>query len=270
MSIIAWIVLGLISGYIGSLIVHKKGKGLWLNMAFGIVGAIVGGLISSAWGFSEFTGVNLYSMIVAIMGSVVVLWVYHAVSPPSTAPSAPKSAHQDDRPRDRVLSKANYRKPAKIYICYRREDDPAAAGRVHEHLAKRFGDANLFIDVNNLIAGQSFEDELANALAACDVLIAIIGPRWMEMLKAKSASRERDYVREEIAAALQRKIIVMPVRVGLADRLPPLPRAEDLPGDISGLLKYQKHDVAFERFGHDLAGLCDAIISVRQGAHNYS
>jgi uncharacterized membrane protein YeaQ/YmgE (transglycosylase-associated protein family) len=80
MSIIAWIILGLIAGYVGSRIVDKEGKGLWLNMALGIVGAIVGGVIFSAFGASGVTGVNLYSMIVAIIGAVVVLWIYYAVS----------------------------------------------------------------------------------------------------------------------------------------------------------------------------------------------
>jgi uncharacterized membrane protein YeaQ/YmgE (transglycosylase-associated protein family) len=80
MSIIAWVILGLIAGYIGSKIVNREGKGLWLNLALGIVGAIVGGLIFSAFGGSGVTGVNLYSIIVAIIGSVVVLWIYHALS----------------------------------------------------------------------------------------------------------------------------------------------------------------------------------------------
>ena len=80
MSILAWIILGLIAGFIGSRIVDKEGKGLWLNLALGIVGAIVGGVIFSAFGASGVTGVNLYSMIVAVIGSIVVLWIYHAVS----------------------------------------------------------------------------------------------------------------------------------------------------------------------------------------------
>ena len=80
MSIIAWIILGLIAGYIGSKIVDREGKGLWLNMALGIIGAIVGGLIFNVFGGSSVTGVNLYSIIVAIIGSVVVLWIYHALS----------------------------------------------------------------------------------------------------------------------------------------------------------------------------------------------
>lgn len=80
MSIIAWIILGLIAGYIGSRIVDKEGKGLWLNMALGIVGAIVGGVIFSAFGGTGVSGVNFYSLIVAVIGSVVVLWVYNAFS----------------------------------------------------------------------------------------------------------------------------------------------------------------------------------------------
>jgi uncharacterized membrane protein YeaQ/YmgE (transglycosylase-associated protein family) len=80
MSIIAWIILGLIAGYIGSKIIDREGKGLWLNMALGIVGAIVGGLIFNVFGGSGVTGVNIYSIIVAIIGSVVVLWIYHALS----------------------------------------------------------------------------------------------------------------------------------------------------------------------------------------------
>jgi hypothetical protein len=63
----------------------------------------------------------------------------------------------------------------KIFISYRRDDDPAAAARVRDGLAGKFGNANLFIDVDDLFAGQRFDDELAKALAACDVLIAAIG-----------------------------------------------------------------------------------------------
>ena len=79
MSIIGWIILGLIAGFIGSKIVNKSGQGLLLDIALGIVGAIVGGLIFSAFGASGVTGINIYSLIVAVIGSIVVLWVYHAV-----------------------------------------------------------------------------------------------------------------------------------------------------------------------------------------------
>jgi uncharacterized membrane protein YeaQ/YmgE (transglycosylase-associated protein family) len=80
MGIISWLLLGLIAGFIGSKIVNKSGQGLWLDIALGIVGAIVGGVLFSAVGMQGVTGLNLWSMIVAIIGSVVVLFSYHALA----------------------------------------------------------------------------------------------------------------------------------------------------------------------------------------------
>lgn len=79
MSIIGWILLGLIAGFIASKIVNKSGEGFFLDIILGIVGAIVGGFIFSAFGASGVTGFNLYSMIVAIIGAIIVLVIYHAV-----------------------------------------------------------------------------------------------------------------------------------------------------------------------------------------------
>ena len=80
MGIISWIILGLIAGFIGSKIVDKQGQGFWLNIALGIVGALVGGFVFDLIGSSGVTGLNIWSMIVAIIGSVVVLWIYNAVA----------------------------------------------------------------------------------------------------------------------------------------------------------------------------------------------
>jgi uncharacterized membrane protein YeaQ/YmgE (transglycosylase-associated protein family) len=80
MGIISWIILGLIAGYIGSKIVDKQGQGFWLNMALGIVGALIGGFLFNLFGAGGVSGLNIYSMIVAIIGSVVVLLVYNAVT----------------------------------------------------------------------------------------------------------------------------------------------------------------------------------------------
>jgi uncharacterized membrane protein YeaQ/YmgE (transglycosylase-associated protein family) len=77
MSIISWIILGVIAGFLGSKIVNKSGQGLVLDIVLGIVGAIVGGLIFSAFGAAGVTGLNIYSLIVAVVGAVVVLWAYH-------------------------------------------------------------------------------------------------------------------------------------------------------------------------------------------------
>jgi uncharacterized membrane protein YeaQ/YmgE (transglycosylase-associated protein family) len=80
MGIVSWIILGLIAGFIGSKIVDKQGQGFWLNIALGIIGALVGGFIFDLIGSTGVTGLNIWSMIVAIIGSVVVLWIYNAVS----------------------------------------------------------------------------------------------------------------------------------------------------------------------------------------------
>lgn len=80
MSIIAWIVLGLVAGFIASKIVNKQGEGFFLDIVLGIIGAIVGGFIFSAFGASAVTGFNAYSLIVAVVGAIVVLWIYHAIT----------------------------------------------------------------------------------------------------------------------------------------------------------------------------------------------
>lgn len=79
MSILAWIVLGLISGFIGSKIVNKSGEGLILDIILGIVGAVVGGWLFSLVGGHGVTGLNLYSFLVAIVGAIIVLVLYHAI-----------------------------------------------------------------------------------------------------------------------------------------------------------------------------------------------
>ena len=79
MSYLAWIILGLIAGFVGSKIVNKRGEGLILDIILGVVGAIVEGWLFSMFGASGVTGLNLYSLAVAVVGAVVVLLVYHAI-----------------------------------------------------------------------------------------------------------------------------------------------------------------------------------------------
>ena len=79
MSIIAWIILGLIAGFIASKIVNKQGEGVILDIVLGIIGAIVGGFIFTWLGAAGVTGFNLWSVVVAIVGAIIVLLIYHAV-----------------------------------------------------------------------------------------------------------------------------------------------------------------------------------------------
>jgi uncharacterized membrane protein YeaQ/YmgE (transglycosylase-associated protein family) len=77
MSIFAWIVLGLIAGFIGSKIVNKRGDGMIRDILLGIVGAVLGGWLFRVFGASGVTGLNIYSLFVAVLGSIVFLMLYH-------------------------------------------------------------------------------------------------------------------------------------------------------------------------------------------------
>ena len=80
MGIIAWIVLGLIAGFIASLLVNKHGEGFLGDIILGIIGAVVGGFVAHLLGFAAVTGLNLYSMMIAVLGAIIALVIYHAVT----------------------------------------------------------------------------------------------------------------------------------------------------------------------------------------------
>jgi len=79
MSFLAWIILGLLSGFIASKVVNKQGQGPLLDIVLGIVGAVVGGWLFGVLGANGVTGVNLYSLLVSVVGAIVVLFAYHAI-----------------------------------------------------------------------------------------------------------------------------------------------------------------------------------------------
>lgn len=79
MSILAWIVLGIVAGFIASKLINKSGGGLVMDLVLGVVGAVVGGWLFAQFGSAGVTGFNLYSLFVAVVGAVVVLLIYHLV-----------------------------------------------------------------------------------------------------------------------------------------------------------------------------------------------
>jgi uncharacterized membrane protein YeaQ/YmgE (transglycosylase-associated protein family) len=99
MSIISWIILGLIAGFIGAKIVNREGQGFWLDIALGIIGAVVGGFLFDFFGATGVTGLNIYSMIVAIVGSVVVLLVDRTVERAHCGLGKPAAGLVPDRPK---------------------------------------------------------------------------------------------------------------------------------------------------------------------------
>ncbi len=160
-----------------------------------------------------------------------------------------------------ALGKAvGVRMAGKIFVNYRRGDARDGAARLRDKLAATLGDADVFMDVDNLLAGERFDLKLKEALAGTEVFLAVIGAHWMDLLEARKASEERDFVREEIAAALAAGIPVIPVTMDRA----PLPKPASLPEDIRDLVLYHKHDVAYESFGRDVAALIEAIEAHRR------
>jgi len=79
MSILAWVILGVVAGFVASKIVNRTGEGLIRDLLLGIVGAVVGGWIMERFGEAGVSGLNLYSLVVAVLGAVVVLVVFHAI-----------------------------------------------------------------------------------------------------------------------------------------------------------------------------------------------
>ncbi len=79
MSIIGWIILGLIAGFIASKLVNKQGEGLIGDLVLGIIGAVVGGFLFERFGYGPVDGLNIYSLVVAVLGAIIVLWIYHMI-----------------------------------------------------------------------------------------------------------------------------------------------------------------------------------------------
>ena len=119
----------------------------------------------------------------------------------------------------------------KLFISYRRDDSAGHAGRVHDRLEREFGRDLLFMDVDAIPPGANFVKVLGEEVAKCDVLLAIIGPNWLE-LRDEDGNRRvdnpHDFVRIEIAAALQRNIQVIPILLDGAK----LPKVAQLPDEL--------------------------------------
>src|SRR5262245_57748036 len=159
-------------------------------------------------------------------------------------------------PRDRVLSGG-------IFINYRRGDSPGTAGRLRDRLVQDPRSSHVFMDVDNIPAGVDFVEYLNGQVAGCDVLLAVIGPNW---LHAKDETGQRrlddsgDYVRVEIAAALARKIRVVPVLVDGAR----IPKADELPDDLKPLVRRNAIELRNPQFGRDADALADNILEGRK------
>ena len=151
--------------------------------------------------------------------------------------------------------------PLGIFISYRREDAAGHAGRLHDSLSRRFPDAQIFFDVETMrqFTGRKFSVIIDAALRSSDVFLALIGSRWTEITQTRSRER-RDWVRREIAAALERDIPFVPLTVEDAR----MPDGDELPEDIAGLGQFQAQELRNKSWHFNIDELAAVIRDVQR------
>jgi uracil-DNA glycosylase family 4 len=147
---------------------------------------------------------------------------------------------------------------SRIFISYRRQDSEGYVGRLYDHLIQYFDRNDVFIDVDNIPPGSDFVTQLEDAVAMCDVFIAVIGPLWATITDEQGQRRLDqwdDFVRLEAASALKGNKLVIPVLVGQAK----MPAPHQLPDDIAPLARRNAVELSHQRFSYDVQKLVDAI-----------
>lgn len=140
---------------------------------------------------------------------------------------------------------------SKIFLSYRREDAAAYAGRIYDRLVAHFGKERIFFDVDHILAGDDFVRVLEEAVAESEILLLLIGRHWLTVADSDGIRRldnPEDFVRLEAAAALERKIRLIPILVGGAN----MPRSLDLPEPIRAITRRHAFEISDLRFHADV------------------
>jgi hypothetical protein len=143
---------------------------------------------------------------------------------------------------------------SKIYLSYRRMDAAAYAGRLFDHLSRHFGPDSVFIDIGGITRGEDFALAIESALNACDVVLVVIGKNWASCTDQDGHRRlddPNDWVRIEVAAALRRNILVVPVLVDGAR----LPDPTSLPEELRPLCRRHACELTDPRWAFDVGEL---------------
>jgi len=147
---------------------------------------------------------------------------------------------------------------SRIFISYRRDDSIAYAGRLYDRLIAHFGKERVFMDMDTIEPGEDFVRVLEQTVASCDVVIALVGKQWLLTADAEGQRRlqnPEDFVRIEIAAALKRKIRVIPALVGGAR----MPRSDELPPPLVNLARRHAIEISDTAFHHGVDRLIKTL-----------
>ena len=147
-----------------------------------------------------------------------------------------------------------------VFISYRREDSAAYAGRLADSLVQRFGRNGVFMDIDTIDPGVDYKEVIERHVGRCDVLIVLIGPRWITTSdsRGRRLDNPHDLVRQEIESALQRNIRVIPALVGGTE----MPHADELPGGLSLLARRQAIELSDKRFRVDVEFLIEKLAGI--------
>ena len=151
----------------------------------------------------------------------------------------------------------------RIFISYRREETAYPAAWLFDRLEARFGEEQIFKDVDSIEPGEDFVERITAAVASCDVLLALIGEEWLTIANegGRRLDDPKDFVRLEIEAALARDVRVVPVLVDDAV----MPEAEALPPSLAPLARRQALELSPQRFDFDTSRLLDALDKMVSG-----
>ncbi len=154
----------------------------------------------------------------------------------------------------------------KVFISYRRDDTAPAAGRLYDRFCRLLGERNVFLDVGAIDAGENYEAKIREAIGKSDAILVLIGKRWMEARPGGVKPRlfdDRDQVRAEVQAALQRKALTLPLLVDGAPR----PSPEALPEDIAEISRRNAPPLRFESFDNDADIIARKALGLSPGSH---
>jgi hypothetical protein len=279
--ILTGLVVGLIAGLLTRLFRFFWPKNLFPHLLFhalfGIVGAgLSTSILAVALGSPTLLGLIVFSLPGAVVMALFWTWIsatkarsdesrkdaYYYREQLRNEQLETRQLLNEQRETRKIIHSGGFeamtaRNQARIFISYRRED-VAHSGRIADRLGNEFGSDNVFMDVDTIPLGSNFVEEINKEIAKCDVLLVPIGSRWLELLDANQTNAE-DYMRVEIAAALKRKIPVIPI---LADgaKIPP---ADRLPEELKELAQRHALNLRHESFKADMDRLVQQLKTIK-------
>jgi uncharacterized membrane protein YeaQ/YmgE (transglycosylase-associated protein family) len=264
LTLLLWGIIGGLLGWLSSVIMRLSARSAMVqNIIIGSVSALLFGFLGRGlglYGSAETAGFGLVSL-----GTIIILAIVNLLRRREERPLIPPWRPADRRSQARPIGDLGGQRPGTgspppvhIFLSYRRDDTGGYAVGLSDRLRYRFGREYVFMDIDTIELGLDFVEAIDRAVGSCDVLLALIGPEWLQSTDAQGRRRldnPTDVVRLEIATALARNIRVIPVLVDSAR----MPSAEELPAPLQPLARRNALEISNTRWQFDVDRLIEAI-----------